>query len=105
MHLRSAIFTAERNLFLLPLRRTIMKQSSLFLYLENKMKNTTIRTKAPKTDLLMIGLTAGLNSPNNLCNPSECGVSGIFHFSDNQLLKKNLITPKKGGSVFVEKYL
>ena len=70
-----------------------------------KMKNSTIQAKAPNTDLLMIGLTAGLNSPNNLCNPSECGVSGIFHFSDNQLLKKNLIRPKKCGSVFAEKHI
>ena len=68
-------------------------------------ESTTIRTKAPNTDLLMIGLTAGLNSPNNLCNPSECGVSGIFHFSDNQLLKNNLIRPKKCGSVFAEKHI
>ena len=64
-----------------------------------------IQTKASNTDLLMIGLTAGLNSPNNLCNPSECGVSGIFHFSDNQLPKKNLIRPKKCGSVFAEKHI
>ena len=76
-----------------------------FLVFGEQNESTTIRTKAPNTNLLMIGLTAGLNSPNNLCKPSECGVSGIFHFSDNQLLKKNLITPKKGGSVFVEKYL
>ena len=30
--------------------------------------------------LLMMGLTAGLKSPSNLCKPNECGVIGILYW-------------------------